>query len=486
LVVHTNMNETKGLVIQSERDKTILLWLLALTMLLVVLDSSVVNVALPAIKAALGFNQSTLQWIFTVYVLTFGGFLLLGGRTADLYGRRKILVAGVAGFSLFSFMTGIAVSVPMLIVARALQGLAAAFMAPAALSILLITFKEGQERNRALSVWTIVAAGGGAVGVFLGGLLTQYLGWRWNFFINVPVGIFAVIGILKYVPAHAAEASDTTLDLPGAILVTVGFMGLVFSLTQASQIGWTAPMTVASFALSILIIGCFVLNETRAKHPLVPLSIFRIRNVSGGNMMMLPVVAAAFGMFFFLSLYIQNVLHYSPVQTGLCFLPVPIIIGVLSYYAPAMLDRFGFKPLLVAGTALATLGIYLMSLITTHSVYIANLLPPLVILGFGFGTAFVAITVAATTGVSEGEAGLASGLINASQQLGGALGLGALVAVASATSASKIAAGASLMAASVDGYRRAFLCAAILMALALIVGITVIRAPSASPRAHRD
>jgi EmrB/QacA subfamily drug resistance transporter len=382
--------------------------------------------------------------------------------------------------SFISLLTGFAVSVPMLIAARALQGLAAAFMAPAALSILLITFKEGPERNRALSVWSIVAAGGGAVGVFLGGLLTQYLGWRWNFFINVPIGVFAAMGILKYVPAHAAEASDTTLDLPGAVLVTAGFMGLVFSLTQASQIGWTAPLTLASFGLSVIVIGLFVVNESRAKHPLVPLTIFRIRNVSGGNLMMLPVIASAFGMFFFLSLYIQNVLHYSPVRTGLCFLPVPVIIGVLSYYAPAMLERLGFKPLLVTGTALATLGIYLMSFITAHSTYVANLLPPLVILGFGFGIAFVAITVAATTGVSGDQAGLASGLINASQQLGGALGLGVLVAVSTATAAAKVAAGATSVSASVDGYRQAFLCAAIFMALALVVGITVIRAPDAS------
>jgi EmrB/QacA subfamily drug resistance transporter len=445
-------------------------------MLLVVLDSSVVNVALPAIKAALRFNQSTLQWVVTSYVLTFGGFLMFGGRTADLYGRRRILVAGIAGFSFFSLLTGLSTSVSMLIATRALQGLAAAFMAPAALSILLITFDEGPERNRALSVWSVVAAGGGAVGVFLGGLLTQYFGWRWNFFVNVPIGAVAVMGILKHVPQHADETKDKSLDFPGAVLVTAGFMVLVYALTQASLLGWTNRSTIIPFTLSLVLLGVFMLNEKRSQHPLVPLSIFRIRNVNGGNLMMLPVVASALGMFFFLSLFIQNILHYAPVVTGLCFLPVPIIIGVLSYYAPIMLDRWGFKLLLVVGTGLATVGIFLMSFISAHSVYLTGLLPPLVILACGFGVAFVAITVAATTGVPSHESGLASGLINTSQQVGGALGLAVLAVVANSTTAASLAS-RGVTGATILGYQRAFLCSAILMAMALIVGIVVIRVP---------
>jgi EmrB/QacA subfamily drug resistance transporter len=454
-----------------------LLWLLALTMLLVVLDSAIINVALPAIKAAMHFDAPTLQWVVTSYVLTFGGFLMLGGRTADLYGRRSVLVAGIAGFSIFSLLTGLSVSAPMLVTMRALQGLAAAFMAPAALSILLVAYPEGPERNRALSVWSVVAAGGAAVGVFLGGLLTQYLGWRWNFFVNVPIGAFAIAAILKRVPLHEAEAQDKRLDLPGAILVTAGLMALVYALTEASQAGWGAAPTLAALAASVVLLALFVVNERRSRYALVPLSIFRIRNVSGGNLMMLPVVAGALGMFFFLSLFIQNELHFTPVMTGLCFLPVPIVIGVISYLAPRLLERFSFKSLLVVGTALATLGIFLMSFITTGSTYFFGLLPILMILALGFGIAFVAITVAATSGVTEDEAGLASGLINTSQQVGGALGLAVLAVVANASTQASLRSGHTLAQATVLGYQRAFLCAAVLMALALVVGIVVIAGP---------
>jgi EmrB/QacA subfamily drug resistance transporter len=444
-------------------------------MLLVVLDSSVVNVALPAIKSALHFGRSTLQWVLTAYVLSFGGFLMFGGRTADLFGRRRVLIAGIAGFSFFSLMTGLSVSGLMLISARALQGLAAAFMAPAALSILLITFEEGAERNRALSVWSVVAAGGGAVGVFLGGLLTQYLGWRWNFFVNVPIGMAAIWGILKYVPQHDGEEGNKKLDLPGAVLVTGGLMMLVYALSQASSQGWSSMSSLVSMGISVVLLVLFVLNEQHSKHPLVPLAIFRIRNVSGGNLMMMPVVASALGMVYFLSLFVQNVLGYSPVATGLCFLPVPIIIGVLSYYAPFLLERAGFKPLLIIGTGLATIGIFLLSMINAQSSYLIGLLPALVILGCGFGIAFVAITVAATTGVPPHESGLASGLINTSQQVGGALGLALLAVVANDTTTASARVGRSLVSAAVLGYQRAFLCSALLMACALVVGIVVVK-----------
>jgi EmrB/QacA subfamily drug resistance transporter len=453
------------------------LWLLALAMFLVVLDSAIINVALPSIKSGLHFDQTSLQWVLTAYILTFGGFLMLGGRTADLYGRRLVLVLGIAGFTLFSLLTGLSTSGSMLIAMRAMQGLAGAFMAPTALSILLATFEEGHERNRALSVWSVVASGGAAVGVFLGGVLTQYLGWRWCFFVNVPVGIIAIVSIMRYVPAHIQESEDKHLDVPGAVLVTGGLMSLVYALTLAAHSGWTAATTLSWLAISVELILAFLWNETRSKHPLVPLSIFRIRNVSGGSLMMLPVVAGALGMFFFTSLYIQNVLHYSPVATGLSFLPVPIIIGIISYRAPRLLGRFGFKPLLVGGTSLTTLGVFLMSFVDGHSSYLTFLLPVFLILALGFGTSFVAITVAATTGVPPDESGLASGLINTAQQIGGALGLAVLAVVASSTTVAGLAGGRSLAAASVMGYQRAFLCAATLCAAALLVGIFVIQAP---------
>lgn len=458
-------------------NRQIILWLLALAMFLVVLDSAIINVALPAIKKALNFETASLQWVLTSYILTFGGFLMLGGRTADLYGRRRILVTGIAGFSLFSLLIGFSSSAAMLISLRALQGLAAAFMTPTALSILLTTFEEGNERNKALSIWSLVASGGAAIGVFLGGLLTQYLGWQWCFFVNVPVGILAMIGILKYVPSHSLESKDKHLDLPGAILITGGLMTLVYALTLATQGGWTNSSTLVSLFISIGLLAAFLFNETRVKHPLVPLSIFRIRNVTGGNLMMLPVVAGALGMFFFCSLYVQNILKFSPVMSGLSFLPIPIIIGFISIRAPRLIMKFGFKPLVVAGTTLTTLGVFSLSFLTVNSSYWLQLFPAFVFLAVGFGISFVAVTVAATSGIPGEEAGLASGLINTSQQIGGALGLAILAVVASSTTTAALAGGLSMEQASMLGYQRAFLTASGLMALALIVAIFVIQTP---------
>jgi EmrB/QacA subfamily drug resistance transporter len=461
--------------------KRTILWLLALTMFLVVLDSAIINVALPAIKASLGFTQEGLQWVLTAYILTFGGFLMLAGRAADLYGRRWILVAGIAGFVLFSFLTGVSTSSGMLIAMRALQGLAGALMAPTALSILLATFHDEQERNRALSVWSIVASGGAAAGVFLGGLLTQYLGWRWCFFVNVPVGIFAIFAILGTVPAHVAEARDKHLDLPGAVLITGGLMTLVYALTLVPTLGWGDPWTITWLAVSAELLIAFVYNETRNPHPLVPFSIFRIRNLSGANFMMLPMMAGALGMFFFTSLFIQNVLGFSPLKTGFAFLPVPLIIGVLSYQAPKLLNRFGVKPLLVACTILTTIGVYLMSFVTASSNYFTQILPSFILLAIGFGIAIVAVFVAATTGVPPEESGLASGLINTTQQIGAALGLAILAAVAGATTKSALATGHSISAATILGYQRAFLASAILMSTAIVIAVFVIREPAPAP-----
>lgn len=459
-------------------DKKIILWLLALTMFLVVLDSAIVNVALPAIKEGLQFDETSLQWVVTSYILTFGGFLMLGGRTADLYGRKKVLMYGIAGFSLASLLIGLSVSGPMMIAMRALQGLAAAFMAPTALSILLTTFEEGPERNKALSIWSIVASGGAAAGVFLGGLLTQFLSWHWCFFVNVPVGILAIYFINKHLPAHIREAKDKHLDLPGAVLITGGLMALVYALTLASENGWTAIGTVVSFVVSALLIAAFLYNETKAKHPLVPLNIFKIRNVVGGNLMMLPIVAGLIGQFFFISQYVQEILKYPPVLSGLCFLPVPIIIGFISYNSPKFIAKYGFKKLLVVGTSLATLGVFILSFLGTNSNYFTHLFPAFVLLAVGMGLAFVSITIASTAGVPGDKSGLAAGLINTAQQIGGALGLAVLAVVAHASTLNAQAAGLSATDATVQGYHFAFLTASALMLAALLVGIFVIRTPA--------
>jgi EmrB/QacA subfamily drug resistance transporter len=468
-----------------KEKSTIILLLLALSQFLVVLDSAIITVALPAIKDGLNFDASGLQWVVTAYVLTFGGFLMLGGRTADLFGRRNILVAGMAGFTLFSLLIGLAQSSEMIIAMRALQGLAAAFMSPAALSILLTTFSEGHERNKALAVWSMVASGGAAAGVFLGGLLTQYMGWRWNFFVNVPIGLITLFGIIKFVPLHTKEESDKHLDLPGAVLVTTGLMSLVYALTEASKSGWTSGDTLLPFGLSILLLVGFVFNETKVKHPLVPLSIFRIRNVTGANLIMLPVVAGALGVFYFTSLYIQNILHYTPLIGGASFLPIPIIIFAVSKIAPKLLGKYGFKPLLIVGTSLVALAMIILSTLGIDSSYWLHILPAFILIGVGMGLSFVSITVAATTGVPAHESGLASGLINTSNQVGAALGIAVLAVVASSVTAGALGNGALEAAATLQGYQYAFATAAGLIAIGLLVAIFVLKnsATKATPSA---
>ena len=449
---------------------------------MVVLDSAIVNVALPALEKALHFDQASLQWVVTGYTLTFGGFLLLGGRAADLYGRRRVLLTGIAGFTLFSLLIGLSNSSVVVVILRALQGLSAAMMSPSALSILLTTFKEGKERNTALGVWSAVGAGGAAVGVLLGGILTQYMGWEWNFFINIPVGILVFIGLLKYVPAHVKEESDKNLDIVGAFLVTSGLMSLVYAFVEAPSWGWADGRTLGLFAASAVLLASFIFNESKVKHPLMPLSIFKIRNVSGANLMMVPVTAGMMGMFFFASLYIQGILQYSPVETGLAFLPVPIVIAISATIASRFVGKIGFKPLLILGSSLLTIGIFCLSLITLDGTYAANVLPGLLIMGLGGGMTFVSISVAATSGVPGHEAGLASGLVSTSQQMGGALGLAILSGVATSAITTAITNGTatSQAAASVAGYDAAFRAAAIFTLFALLVAVFIIRQPKKS------
>jgi EmrB/QacA subfamily drug resistance transporter len=454
-----------------KQRKWLILALLAVAQFMVVLDSAIVNVALPAMEKALHFDQASLQWVVTSYTLAFGGFLLLGGRAADLYGRRRVLLAGIAGFTLLSLAIGLAPSSTLVIVLRALQGLAAAFMSPAALSILLTTFNEGKERTSALGIWSAIGSGGAAVGVLLGGVLTQYFGWEWNFYINVPIGIAVFFGLRKFVPAHAQEEADKNLDIPGALSVTSGLIGLVYTLVEAPVWGWTNPVTISLGLGSLLLLAAFIFNESRAKHPLMPLSIFKIRNVSGANLMMVPIMAGLMGMFFFVSLYIQNTLQYSPVMTGLSFLPIPIIIGITSTLAPRFMGHIGFKPLLVGGTALLALGTFLLSFVSAEGTYITNVLPGLLVMALGAGVTFVAVSVAATSGVPGREAGLASGLLSTSQQMGGALGLAVLSGIATMATASAQTTGE----AEVAGYKAAFLAASILTAIALLIALFVIR-----------
>ncbi|HXR49866.1 MAG TPA: MFS transporter, partial [Verrucomicrobiae bacterium] len=451
---------------------------------MVILDVSIVNVALPAMQRAFHMTASNLQWIITIYTLTFGGFLLLGGRTADLFGRRRTFLAGVIVFTLASFGTGVSQSQAMLIFFRAAQGLAGAFMSPAALSIVLVTYREGHERNVALSVWGAVASGGAAVGVLLGGILTQYLNWRWNFFINVPVGIFVVLAALRVVGHHKEVAEHNNLDLPGAISVTAGLMALVYALVKAPVYGWTEHRTLTYFAISFVLLLFFVLNESRVQHPLMPLRIFRIRNLSGADSLMMFQAAGLFSVFFFTTLFLQEILGYTPVKTGVSFLVIPVAIALTATNVPRVIKRVGYRPILMIAPLVVSAGLFWVSHITVHSTYWGNVAPGMILMGLGMGATFVSVTIAATSGVPQHETGLASGLLNTSQQIGGALGLAVLTGVATSATGRYLQnlheapTQATRAVATVHGFHDGYLIASCFGVAASLLATIVIRAQS--------
>jgi EmrB/QacA subfamily drug resistance transporter len=460
-----------------------ILVLLALAQFMVVLDVSIVNVALPAIQKAFHMTQANLQWIVTMYSLTFGGFLLLGGRAADLFGRRKIFLAGVTLFTLASLACGIAQSETWIIIARGVQGLAGAFMSPAALSIILVTYREGHERNVALSVWGAVASGGAAVGVLLGGILTQYLDWRWNFFVNVPVGLLVVIAAVKLLDRHESTPDHNELDLPGAILVTGGLMSLVYALVKAPADGWTSHTSLTFFAIAIVALILFVRNENRSEHPLVPLKIFRIRNLAGADLLMLCMASGLFSVFFFTTLYLQEILGYSPVKTGLSFLVVPVAIAITATNVPRVIQKIGYKPILMVAPLVVSAGLFWVSHIPVDGTFWGNVAPGMILLGLGMGATFVSATIAATSGVPHHEAGLASGLLNTSQQVGGALGLAVLTGVAT-SSTTRYIDNLHLMAApthqqlataTVHGFHDGYLIASTFGVIAALIATFVIK-----------
>lgn len=435
-------------------NKWVILALLALAQFMVVLDVAIVNVALPSIARDLNFAAGDLQWVITAYTLTFGGFLLLGGRMADIYGRRKIFIWAVTAFTAASLLCGIAQSDTQLILARALQGLAGAIMSPAALSIVLTAFSEGKERNKAMGVWAGVAAGGAAVGVLLGGVLTQYLNWRWNFFINIPVGVGVVLGALKLLPHHIGEESvKLKLDLPGAALATAGLMSLVYGFSKAPSLGWDSSGVWAFITAGIILFGAFIWNEKRTAQPLMPLSLFRIRSVLGANLAFLAIACTLFSMFFFLTLYVQTVLGYSPVKTGVSFLPITIIIGMTSAAVSNLVGKIGYKPPMVTGPLVLAIGLFILSItMKVGGDYWHNVFPGLAVCALGMGLTFVSGTLAATAGVPKRLSGIASGTLNTSQQVGGSLGLAILSAVAFSTISTDLAANNSPAESQVHGY----------------------------------
>jgi EmrB/QacA subfamily drug resistance transporter len=456
------------------RRKWFALALLCTVQFMVVLDIAVVNVALPSIQTDLGFSQENLQWVISAYALLFGGFLLLGGRAADLLGRRRVFLVGIVVFTTASLLSGLAWSEGSLIVARGLQGLGAAIISPAALSILTTTFAEGPERNTALGAWGAVGAFGAVAGVLLGGVLTDLLDWRWIFYVNAPVGI----GAFALVPVLLNESRDATaksFDLAGAALVTSGLVVLVYAITQANDYGWASAETFGFFAAALALLAGFVAREARTSDPLMPLSIFRLRTLVGANVAGLILGTVLFSMFLMLTLYMQQVLGYSPLRTGVSYLAVAGTAIVWSALAAQLVTRVGVKRVLVVGMAFLMVGLAYFTQVSVGGSYSGDLLPGFLIIAVGMGFSFVPISIAALAGVKSSEAGLASGLINTSQQVGGALGIAALSAVATSTTTDRIAAGGAKAAALTDGFQAAFVGGTAVAVVGVLVALLVVR-----------
>jgi EmrB/QacA subfamily drug resistance transporter len=453
---------------------------------MVVLDIAIVNVALPSIQVDLGFSQENLQWVISAYALVFGGFLLLGGRAADLLGRRRIFLLGVVVFTASSFLAGLAWSEESLIAARALQGLGAAIISPAALSILTTTFREGRERNLALGVWGAVGGFGAAAGVLLGGVLTDALSWEWIFFVNVPVGI-AALALTPILLTESRDARAQRFDLPGAALVTGGLSVLVYAITEAGRDGWLAGRTLGFFAVAVTLLAAFGAWELRHPEPLMRFGILQIRTVSGANVAGFIMGTAMFAMFLMLTLYMQQVLGYSAMKTGVAYLAVAGTAILWSGVAAQLVTRIGVKPVLVAGMATLTAGLVYFTQVSVGGSYLGDLLPGFLLIGFGIGFSFVPISIAALAGVQPAEAGLASGLINTTQQIGGALGIAALSTIATTRTEDAVGSGTALPSALVDGFQAAFVAGAGIALLGVVAALVLIRrrelehAPVAEP-----
>src|SRR5215203_2305226 len=443
----------------------------------VVLDASIVNVALPSIGEALEFSQEDLSWVVNAYVLAFGGLLLLGGRMADLLGRRRIFMVGLVVFSVASLLGGLSQTEGQLIAARALQGVGGALLSPAALSLVTVMFSEGAERNKALGIWGAVAGSGGAAGVLLGGILTEYLGWEWVLWVNVPIGIAAAALAPRLIAESRADQEVRTFDVAGATTITLGLSALVFALLDAEDAGWGSTQTIGILAAAAVLLIAFVAIERRSKAPLVPFSIFRLRTITGANVVGILVGASLFSMFFFISLYMQQVLGYSAIKAGLSYLPLAVAIMLSAGVASGLVTKVGFKPILATGMVFIAIGLLWFSQISPDGTFLADILGPSLFAAVGLGFAFVPVTIAAVSGVADREQGLASGLINTSQQVGGALGLAILAAIAN----SEIGTSRDPVVLT-DGFSSAFLVGAGFAILGLIATLLLIR--NADSRAH--
>jgi EmrB/QacA subfamily drug resistance transporter len=466
---------------RDEVNRWLVLTIVCIAQFMVILDATIVNVALPTIQRDLHFSVSSLQWIVNAYTLVFGGFLLLGGRASDLLGRQRLFIAGVILFTAASLVNGLAQSSGMLIGGRAAQGLGAALVSPAALSIVTTTFREGAERTKALGVWSAIAAGGAAVGLVVGGLLTEYLSWRWVFFINLPVGVAATLLALRFVHNTRAEEAPETADVGGAVAVTAGLLVLVYGIVKAQAYGWGSWKTIGLGLIALALLSAFVWIENHSRAPLMRLGIFRMRSLSGANVAMLFVASGLFAMFYFASLYLQDILHYSPVKAGLAFVPFTLGIVVGAGVSQPLIARIGVRMVTYIGLALGVIGLALFTQLPTHGHYAPNVLPTIVVTSIGMGMTFVPLTLLATTNVAAEDAGLASGLLNTSQQVGGALGLAVLSTLAASRTSHILNHALTPIATAVKasaytrGYHVAFGVGAVLLAAGIVVVAATIR-----------
>jgi EmrB/QacA subfamily drug resistance transporter len=458
----------------TDRRKWFALALLLAVQFMVILDVAIVNVALPSIQVDLGFSQENLQWVISAYALVFGGFLLLGGRSADLLGRRRVFLAGTVVFTLGSLLCGLAWSEASLISARAFQGFGAALITPAALSILVATFTEGRERNIALGAWGAVGGFGAAAGVLFGGILTDYLSWEWIFFVNVPVGVTALI-LAPFLLSESLDKHGQGFDIPGAVLVTGGLSLLVLGVTQGHGWGWDSTRTIGVFIAAAALLIAFIGWESRVEHPLMPFSIFRLQTLAAANAVGFILGTALFAMFLMLTLYMQQVLGYSPLETGIGYLAVAGTAIIWANVAAAAVTRIGVKPALVFGMSLMTVGLLYFTQVSVDGSYWKDLFPGFLIIGLGLPFAFVPVTIAAVAGTKPQEAGLASGLINTSQQIGGAVGIAILSTVAVSTTTDDLSSGVAQPSALTNGFQAAFWTGAAIAFAGVVVSLIFVR-----------
>jgi EmrB/QacA subfamily drug resistance transporter len=475
-MTETAVSSSDQAVTASERRKWIALVVLCVGMLMIILDSTIVNVALPSIQSDLGFSQSNLAWVVNAYLIAFGGLLLLAGRVGDLIGRKSVFMVGLAVFTGASLLCGLSQSQEILIGARFVQGIGGALTSGVILGIIVTMFPEPREQAKAIGVYSFVASAGASIGLLAGGLLTQGINWHWIFFVNLPIGVATALLAVRLVDRDAGIGLREGADVLGAVLVTAALMLGVYTILEAGDYGWASLHTLGLGAVSLVLLGAFLVRQDRTATPLVPLRMFRSRNVSGANVIQMLMVAGLFGMFFLSVLYLQRVLGYDAIETGVAFLPVSVLIGVLSLGFSARLNmRFGARTTLIPALVLLVAALALFARVPVDGTYVVDLLPSMVLFGVGAGLAFPSLMTLAMSGATRSDAGLASGLVNTSLQVGGALGLAILATLATSRTEDLLADGASRASALTDGYQLAFIVAAGLVAVAVVIALTVLR-----------